>query len=70
MDAGKLTDATKAVAVEKVAMVEEDMVTIRISPITPGPLLTSKIFLGISSVPVGILFRETVKHMLAANADV
>ena len=49
-------------------MVEKDMVAIQIPPTTPGTVLIYNIFLGISAVPIGILFRETVKHMLAVNA--
>ena len=45
--AGKATDATEAVAVEVVSMVEEDMVGIHIVPTTHVMLLKPDIFLGI-----------------------
>ena len=44
------------------------MVTILIAPTTPGRMLISEIFLVISEVPIWIIFRETVKHMLDAHA--
>ena len=65
MDSGKATDGK-----EDVAAVEEDVVSILIDPTTPGKLLTSNIFLGISEVPIGMLFRETVDHMLVVNTAV
>ena len=51
-------------------VVEEDMLVIRIAPTTPGTVFTSKILLGISVVPIWVLFRERVKHMLDVNASV
>ena len=57
MGAGKLTDTMDAVAVEEVAMVEEDVVTISISPTTPGMLLTSGIFIRISAVTISMPLR-------------
>ena len=67
---GKATDKTEAVAKEKVVVVEEDVVAIRINHTTPGIVLKSKIFIGISEVTIGMICREKVKHMLAANAAV
>ena len=37
---------------------------------TPVTVLISKIFLGISAVPIMMLFRETADHMLAVNVAV
>ena len=51
-------------------MVEEDVVVIRISPTTTGMVFTSKRFIGISAVPIGMSFRAIVNHMLDANAAV
>ena len=65
MGTGKETDATKAVDMVEVAMVE-----IRIAPTTPGMVFTSERFLGISAVPIGIPFRGTIRHMLAVNTAV
>ena len=70
MDVGKVIDATEAVAVEDVAAVKEDVVAIRIAPTTPRTVFTYKIFLGISEVSIGMIFGETVNHMLAVNSDV
>ena len=55
---------------DEVAVVQEDMAIIRIVPTTPGTVLTSDIFLSISEVPIGMIFRETAKHMLAVNSVV
>ena len=70
MESGKAIDATNAVAMEDMDVVEEDVVVIQIDPTTPGMVLTSKIFLGILEVLNGILFRDTDEHMLAINAAV
>ena len=69
VESGKSTDATEAVSVEHVAAVKEDVVAIRIAPTTPGTVSKSKIFIGISEVPIGVLFRETDKNMLSMNAS-
>ena len=42
---------------EEMAVSEEDVLAIQISPTTPGTVLTSEILLGISAVPIGMLFR-------------
>ena len=68
--AGKSTDASEALAMEEVAAGEEDVVTIRIASTTYGMVLKSKIFLGISAVPIGMHLKGTVKHLLDINADV
>ena len=65
-----MTDTMDAVAVEEVAMVEEDVVTISISPTTPGMLLTSGIFIRISAVTISMPLRGTVDNMLDINAAV
>ena len=70
MESGKAIDATNAVAMEDMDVVEEDVVVIQIDPTTPGMVLTSKIFLGVLEVLNGILFRDTDEHMLAINAAV
>ena len=70
MDTGKAKDATEAVEVEEVNTVEGDVVVIRISPKTPGMVLISVRFLGISAVPIGVLFRDTLEHMLAINKTI
>ena len=70
MDAGKDTGTTEAVAVEEVAMVEEEVLVIWIAPTTPGTVLTPKRFLRISVASIGMLFRETVKNILAVNIAV
>ena len=57
VDTGKVTDATEEVDVEDMATAEEDVVAIRISHTTPGMVLTSERLLGISAVPIGMLFR-------------
>ena len=46
------------------------MVAIRTAPTTPGTVLISEIFLWISEMPIGMLFRETAKHTLAVNPAV
>ena len=43
---------------------------IQVAPTTPVRVLISEIFLVISAVPIWIIFRETVTHMLAVNADI
>ena len=43
---------------------------IRIAPKTPGTVFIFDIFIKISAVPIGMLFRDTVDHMLDANAAV
>ena len=43
---------------------------IQISLTTSGTVFTSKRFLRILAVPVGMLFKEMVDHMLAVNAAV
>ena len=48
----------------------EDVVVIRISPTTTGMVFTSKRFLGISAVPIEVLFMKTVRHMLFVNTSV
>ena len=70
LDAGKVTYATEELAVEEVTVVEEDGVAIRIAPTKPGMIFISWIFIGISEVPTGMLFRETVENMLAVNTSV
>ena len=70
VDAGKVTYAMEVVAVEDVATVKENVVAIRITPTTLVTLFTSGRFLRISAVPIGILFRETVEHILAVKATV
>ena len=69
VESGKSTDATEAVSVENVAAVKEDVVAIRIAPTTPGTVSKSKIFIGISEVPIRVLFRDTDKNMLSRNAS-
>ena len=70
VDSGKATDSTEEVYMEEVDTVEEDVVVIQISPTTPGMVLISDRFLGISAVPIGVLFRDTVKHLLVINIAV
>ena len=41
-----------------------------IAPATPGMVLTSEIFIGISAVPIGVPSRGAVKNMVAASAAV
>ena len=65
MDTGKAKDVPEAVAMEYVAVV-----VIQITPKIPGTVLISKIFLGILAVPIGMLFRETIRHMITVNAAV
>ena len=43
---------------------------IRIAPTTPGTVFISNRFIVILVVPIGMVFRETVDHMLAVNAAV
>ena len=43
---------------------------IRIAPTTPGTVFISNRFIVILVVPIGMVFRETVDHMLAFNASV
>ena len=46
------------------------MLLIQISPTTPGMVLISKRFLVVLAVPIGMIIRETVHHMVAVNAAV
>ena len=57
VDSGKATDTAEVVVMEEVSVVEEILMVIRITPTTPGMVLISEIFLGISAVPIGVLFR-------------
>ena len=50
--------------------VEEDMVAIRITPTTPVTVLIYEIYIRISAVLIGIIFRYTVEHILDFNAFV
>ena len=43
---------------------------IQITPTTPGTVLISDIFLGISEVPIGMLLREMAENMLSINSAV
>ena len=70
MESDKATDEMEVVAVEKVAAAEEDVVAIHIAPATPGTVLIFEIFIEISSVLIGMIFSETVKHFFSVNADV
>ena len=70
VDTGKATDTKDSVAVEEVATVREDVVVTRVASKTLVTVLISRRFIGISEVPIGILFRDTVEHMLAVNAAV
>ena len=54
---------------EDVADMEEEVVAIRIAPSKPGTVLTSEIFIRILAVPIGMLSREMVEHMLAVNTS-
>ena len=67
VDSGKAIDVMDAVAVEEVAMVEEEVVVLRIAPTTLVTVFIFKIFLGISAVPIGVPFRGTFEHMLASK---
>ena len=67
MDSCKVTDTTEVVDVEDVSVVEEGVMSVQITPITLGMVLISEIFIGISVVSIGILFRETVNHILTVN---
>ena len=70
MDSGKVTDVIEVMVMEEGKTVEEGMMDIRIAPTTPGTVLTSERFLGISAVTSGMLFRETVNHMSAVNTAI
>ena len=70
MNSVKVMEVMEAVSLEEVATVEEDVMEIRIDPKTPGMVLISNRFISISAVPIGMLFRETVEIMLAANTAV
>ena len=70
VDEVKSTYAKEAVYMEEVDVIEEDIVAIHIAPTTPGVVLIFDRFLGISAALIGMLFRETSKHMLAVNAAV
>ena len=70
MDAAKAIDATEVVAVVEVYLVEEDVVATRISPTPPVTVLIYGIFLVISAVPIGMLFREMTERMLSINVFV
>ena len=70
VDSGKAIDVMDAVAVEEVAMVEEEVVVLRIAPTTLVTVLIFKIFLGISAVPIEVLFMKTFRHMLSVNTSV
>ena len=70
VDSDKATDTTELVAMKEVTAVEEDTVATHITPTTPRTGLTFDIFLRISAVPIGMLVRETVGHMLAVNSAV
>ena len=70
MESDKATDEMEVVAVEKVAAAEEDVVAIHIAPATPGTVLIFEIFIEISSVLIGMIFSETVKHFFPVNVDV
>ena len=63
VDSGKATYKTEAVS-----EVEEDVVSIHISPTTYGPVFISEIFIGISEILIGVIFRETVNNMVAIDA--
>ena len=70
MDSGKVTDVIEVMVMEEGKTVEEGMMDIRIAPKTPGTVLTSERFLGISAVTSGMLFMETVNHMSAVNTAI
>ena len=55
--AGKGKDTMELVAMEELDMVDEYVMAIRIAPTTSEILLTSKIFLGISAVTIGMPVR-------------
>ena len=55
---------------EEVSVVEDYVVVIRISPTTHGEVLIYERFIGISAVPIRLLFREMVKEMLVTNTVV
>ena len=67
MDAVNATDQVGSVVLEEVAMVEEEVVMIWISPKTSGTLLILKIFVGISKVRIGVIFRVMLEHVLDVN---
>ena len=58
VDSVKATYPTEAVVMEEVAAVEEDVVAIRIAPTTPGTVLIYNIFMGISELPIEMIFME------------
>ena len=70
VNAVKSTDATEPLSMEEVSEMDKDVVVIQITPKTPGTVLISERFICISAVSIGILFRETVEHMLDAKAAV
>ena len=70
MSAGKATDMTEAVYMEEVAIGEEEVVAIRISPTRPGMVLISSILICISAVLIGMPVRGMVEHVLAVNETV
>ena len=51
-------------------MAEEYGVTIRVTPTTPGMVLTYEILISISAVQIGMNFRGEVEHVLAINTAV
>ena len=55
---------------EVVALEEEDVLSIHITPTTPGTVFISEKCIGILALPIGMLIGETVKNMLAANTAV
>lgn len=55
---------------KEVDAVEEGFVAIHISPTTPVMVLISKKFLGISAVPISMIFKEMEKRILAVKASV
>ena len=66
---GKATDTIEAVAVKDVVLVEENVVVILIAHTTPGMVLTSKRYIRILAVPIGMPFRGAVERMLAVNVS-
>ena len=70
-DSGNATYKTEAVAIEEVvALEEEDVLSIHITPTTPGTVFISEKCIGILALQIGMLIGETVKNMLAANTAV
>ena len=55
---------------EVIALEEEDVLSIHITPTTPGTVFISEKCIGILALPIGMLIGETVKNMLAANTAV